>query len=164
MPRTAARRPFGKTLGNRSSEAPTAGRASLDAEDLRRIVDVGSAQESPIVLQPDASDIGALARASVLEEADAIARSAAPQGRGARAKMDIRGLNLHYGDFHALKDIDLAIPEHQVTALIGPSGCGKSTFLRSLNRMNDRVPGCRVEGEVLIDDVDAYGRDRKSVV
>jgi len=157
MPRTAARRPLGKTLGSHSSEASPVGHVPLDAEDLRRIVDAGSVQESPVALQPDTAALGALTRASVLEEADAIARSAAPRGRGIRAKIDVRGLDLHYGDFHALKNIDLAIPEHQVTALIGPSGCGKSTFLRSLNRMNDRVPGCRVEGEVLIDEIDAYG-------
>ena len=57
-----------------------------------------------------------------------------------------RNLNLHYGDFHALKDINIDIPEKQITALIGPSGCGKSTFLKTLNRMQDLVPGVRITG------------------
>ncbi len=70
--------------------------------------------------------------------------------------MSTRHLDLHYKDFHALKDVSLDIPKHQVTALIGPSGCGKSTFLKTLNRMNDLVEGCRVEGEVLLDGTDAY--------
>ena len=60
-----------------------------------------------------------------------------------------RNLNLHYGDLHALKDINIDIPEKQITALIGPSGCGKSTFLKTLNRMQDLVPGVRITGEAL---------------
>lgn len=72
------------------------------------------------------------------------------------AKMAVRDLNLHYRDFHALKNINLEFPENQVTALIGPSGCGKSTLLKSLNRMNDLVAGCRIEGEVTLDGEDAY--------
>lgn len=72
------------------------------------------------------------------------------------AKMAVRDLNLHYRDFHALKNIDLEFPENQVTALIGPSGCGKSTLLKSLNRMNDLVEGCCIEGEVTLDGEDAY--------
>uniref|UniRef100_UPI00073E5CF5 phosphate ABC transporter ATP-binding protein PstB n=1 Tax=Hugonella massiliensis TaxID=1720315 RepID=UPI00073E5CF5 len=70
--------------------------------------------------------------------------------------MRTRNVNLHYGDFHALKHVNLDIPEHEVTALIGPSGCGKSTFLRCLNRMNDLIEGCRVEGEILLDGIDVY--------
>ena len=73
----------------------------------------------------------------------------------APAKMAVENLNLHYGSFHALKDVSLAFPEHQVTALIGPSGCGKSTLMKTLNRMNDLVPGCRVTGEVTLDGEDA---------
>lgn len=69
---------------------------------------------------------------------------------------DCRKVNLYYGSFQALKNINLRIERNKITALIGPSGCGKSTFLRTLNRMNDLIPGCRVEGEVLLDGVDAY--------
>ena len=66
-------------------------------------------------------------------------------------------LDLHYSKVHALKDITLGIPANRVTALIGPSGCGKSTFLKTLNRMNDLVPDCRIEGRVTIEGVDIYG-------
>ena len=68
-----------------------------------------------------------------------------------RPKMETRGLEISYGVKVAVKAIDLALPEHQVTALIGPSGCGKSTFLRALNRMNDLIPGASCRGEVLLD-------------
>ncbi|MFR7754784.1 MAG: phosphate ABC transporter ATP-binding protein PstB [Bacteroidales bacterium] len=72
------------------------------------------------------------------------------------AKMEVRDLNLHYGDFHALKDISLSFPKNEVTALIGPSGCGKSTLLKTLNRMNDLVEGCTVQGCVELDGHDVY--------
>lgn len=65
-------------------------------------------------------------------------------------------VDLYYGAFQALKDVNLRIEKNQITALIGPSGCGKSTFLRTLNRMNDLVPGCRVEGDILLSGVNAY--------
>ncbi len=71
-------------------------------------------------------------------------------------KLTIRDLKLWYGDFEALHGVDLDILSGKVTALIGPSGCGKSTFLRCLNRMNDRIPGCRVEGQVLLEDNDIF--------
>ena len=67
-----------------------------------------------------------------------------------------KNLNLWYTTNHALKDINIELPERQITALIGPSGCGKSTFLKSLNRMNDLVEGCRIEGEICLDGVDVY--------
>ena len=67
-----------------------------------------------------------------------------------------KNLNLWYTTNHALKDINIELPERQITALIGPSGCGKSTFLKSLNRMNDLVEGCRIEGEISLDGVDIY--------
>ena len=75
--------------------------------------------------------------------------------------MDItaKGCNLFYGDFHALKNINIEIPERQVTALIGPSGCGKSTFLKIFNRMNDLVEGCRIEGEFRIGGVDIFDKE-----
>jgi phosphate transport system ATP-binding protein len=71
-------------------------------------------------------------------------------------KMRIERLNLHYGAFHALKDVDLGVERNKITALIGPSGCGKSTLLRCLNRMNDLVPGARVSGGVFLDGKDVY--------
>lgn len=67
-----------------------------------------------------------------------------------------RNLNLWYGSNHALKDINIELPERQITALIGPSGCGKSTFLKTLNRMNDLVEGCKIEGNILFDGTDIY--------
>ena len=88
----------------------------------------------------------------------------APQAGGAQAprrepaptKISVRGLNFFYGRAQALHGISLDIPERVVMAFIGPSGCGKSTFLRTLNRMNDTIPGTRAEGEVLIDGQDVY--------
>ena len=62
--------------------------------------------------------------------------------------IEVKDLNLWYGTHHALHSVNIAIPEHEITALIGPSGCGKSTFLKTLNRMNDLIPGIRIEGEV----------------
>ena len=72
-------------------------------------------------------------------------------------KIDVKGFNLYYGDFHALKNINIGMPEHEVSALIGPSGCGKSTLLKSLNRMNDLVPGVKITGRAALDGVDIYG-------
>lgn len=74
-------------------------------------------------------------------------------------KFTIENLDLYYGDFKALKNINLNIQEKEITAFIGPSGCGKSTLLKSLNRMNDLVEGCRVEGKILLDDVDCYDKN-----
>ena len=74
-------------------------------------------------------------------------------------KMTIEHMNLHYGDFHALKDINLNIKENQITAFIGPSGCGKSTFLKTLNRMNDLVEGCKIDGLIALDGEDIYGNN-----
>ncbi len=74
--------------------------------------------------------------------------------------MDIisaKNMNLWYGENHALKDINIDIPEKEITAMIGPSGCGKSTFLKSLNRMNDLVDGCRIEGEITLRGENIYG-------
>ncbi len=72
------------------------------------------------------------------------------------AKIEVEGLSFYYGDKPALMDISVAIQDRQITALIGPSGCGKSTFLRCLNRMNDTIPGARLEGRVLLDGQDIY--------
>ena len=73
------------------------------------------------------------------------------------SKIDVSNMDLYYGDFHALKNINLSIEANEVTAFIGPSGCGKSTFLKSLNRMNDLVEGCKIEGTVLLGNEDIYG-------
>ena len=71
-------------------------------------------------------------------------------------KLAIEDLNLYYGDFHALKSINMEIQPNEITAFIGPSGCGKSTLLKSLNRMNDLVEGCRITGAVKLDGEDIY--------
>lgn len=72
-------------------------------------------------------------------------------------KLTIRDMELYYGDFKALKGIDLDIQANEITAFIGPSGCGKSTLLKSLNRMNDLVEGCKITGSILLDGEDIYG-------
>ena len=71
-------------------------------------------------------------------------------------KIDIKNMELYYGDFHALKNVNLSLPEKQITAFIGPSGCGKSTLLKSLNRMNDLVEGCKITGDITLDGEDIY--------
>lgn len=72
-------------------------------------------------------------------------------------KFTIRDMNLYYGKFHALKSVNLNMPENKITAFIGPSGCGKSTLLKSLNRMNDLVEGCKITGDIRLDGEDVYG-------
>lgn len=71
-------------------------------------------------------------------------------------KFKVENFDLYYGQFKALKNINLAIPDHEITAFIGPSGCGKSTLLKSLNRMNDLVEGCRITGKITLDNEDIY--------
>jgi phosphate transport system ATP-binding protein len=75
------------------------------------------------------------------------------------SKISIKDMNLWYTDFQALKNINIEIEKNEITAFIGPSGCGKSTFLKSLNRMNDLVPGCRIEGSLLLDGENFYDGD-----
>ena len=72
-------------------------------------------------------------------------------------KFTIQNMNLYYGNFHALKNVNLSLMSNEVTAFIGPSGCGKSTLLRSLNRMNDLVEGCKITGDIRLDGEDIYG-------
>lgn len=72
-------------------------------------------------------------------------------------KFTIDNMNLYYGNFHALKDVTLHMPEKKITAFIGPSGCGKSTLLKSLNRMNDLVENCKITGDIKLDGTDIYG-------
>jgi phosphate transport system ATP-binding protein len=89
-----------------------------------------------------------------------------PAPRSASAenlKMLARGVDVFYGDKQALVEVDLDVVANQVTALIGPSGCGKSTFLRCLNRMNDTIPSCRVEGHITLDNEDIYSEDIDAV-
>ena len=71
-------------------------------------------------------------------------------------KIDVKNLDLYYGNFQALKNINLEMPENEISAFIGPSGCGKSTLLKSLNRMNDLVEGCRIKGEITLDGENIY--------
>ncbi|MCQ5081203.1 ATP-binding cassette domain-containing protein, partial [Gemmiger formicilis] len=66
-------------------------------------------------------------------------------------KFEVKGMDLYYGSFHALKNDNINIKEKEITAFIGPSGCGKSTYLKSLNRMNDLVEGCRISGDIRLD-------------
>ena len=73
-----------------------------------------------------------------------------------KTKISTQNLNLYYGENHALKDVSLDLYENKITAFIGPSGCGKSTYLKTLNRMNDLVPGVKIEGSVRLDDEDIY--------
>lgn len=73
-------------------------------------------------------------------------------------KINVSDLNLYYGSFHALKGVNMGIAGNEVTAFIGPSGCGKSTLLKTLNRMNDLIPTCRIEGRVLLDGEDIYAK------
>lgn len=91
------------------------------------------------------------------------ARSAIPSTSsshpsGTKYKMVTENVNIYYGDYLAVKNINLKFPENSVTALIGPSGCGKTTYLRCLNRMHDMTPGARVKGKVLIDQTDLYDK------
>ena len=72
--------------------------------------------------------------------------------------IEAKNLNLYYGSFQALKDISMKVPEKSVTALIGPSGCGKSTFLRTFNRMNDLIAGVKIEGDIIVDDMNIYAK------
>ena len=71
-------------------------------------------------------------------------------------KFDIENMDLYYGDFHAIKNVNLSVPPNEITAFIGPSGCGKSTVLKSLNRMNDLVPECKITGNITLDGVNIY--------
>lgn len=72
-------------------------------------------------------------------------------------KITVENLNLYYGDFHALKNINLKIPANKITAFIGPSGCGKSTLMKSINRMNDLVEGCKITGSIRLGEEEIYG-------
>ena len=94
---------------------------------------------------------------TVKDEGVTIMENEAVKENDKNIKFHINNLNLYYGDFHALKGINMEIPERQITAFIGPSGCGKSTFLKSLNRMNDLVESCHITGDVFLGNEDIYG-------
>ncbi len=91
----------------------------------------------------------------LLTSVDNVTKMTRPTGA---IKLETHNLNVYYGTTHAIKNVSLPIPEHQVTAFMGPSGCGKSTFLRALNRMHDLVPNARVQGEVIFNGQNIYGR------
>ncbi len=94
---------------------------------------------------------------TMTESKRVVQRPQQSNGKNGPAKITVEHLNLYYGRFQALKGVSLTIREKAITALIGPSGCGKSTFLRTLNRMNDLIPGIRIEGSVQIDGEEIYG-------
>lgn len=94
---------------------------------------------------------------TVKDEGVTIMENEAVKENDKNIKFHINNLNLYYSDFHALKGINMEIPERQITAFIGPSGCGKSTFLKSLNRMNDLVESCHITGDVFLGNEDIYG-------
>ena len=108
--------------------------------------------------QPSSRDRAEAPNVTVSRDLAGAAR--APQSPAAatqeRTLIDARGVSVFYGAHEAIKKVSLAIPKHRVVAFIGPSGCGKSTFLRSINRLNDLIPGCRVTGQMLIGGVNVY--------
>jgi phosphate transport system ATP-binding protein len=95
------------------------------------------------------------------EEEPVVAES--PAADAGRVRMRAKGVDVFYGDTHAIKDVSMDIYEDEVTALIGPSGCGKSTLLRCFNRMNDTIPSCRVEGEITLDGEDIHSTEMDAV-
>jgi len=103
-------------------------------------------------VEPMQVSAGELARAAQ----NAVQAEAQPT---AHARVAARDVNVYYGENHALKHVDIDIYNNEVVSFIGPSGCGKSTFLRCLNRMNDVIEGCRVTGEIMLDNQDIYSRD-----
>lgn len=130
--------------------APGAARTTYGTTSAAALAFAPAPANSGVVSASAHAHVPASVPASAPAPTPASARASAP------AKMAVEHLNLFYGDFQGLRDINLAFPENQVTALIGPSGCGKSTLLKTLNRMNDLVEGCRVEGSVTLDGTDAY--------
>jgi len=107
-------------------------------------------------IHPTGEDLATMTERSSTPDARAASTSnALPTGPDNRIVVD--GLNVYYGDFLAVRDVNMVIEPRSVTALIGPSGCGKSTFIRSLNRMHEVIAGAHVKGSVLVDGEDIYG-------
>ncbi len=99
---------------------------------------------------------GSAMAADLAETATAAKKRGADKVERVAKRFNVNGVNLYYGDFHAVEDVTMTVEPNQVTALIGSSGCGKTTMLRSLNRMHELTPGARVEGKVALDDQDIY--------
>jgi phosphate transport system ATP-binding protein len=114
----------------------------------------------PMTLTAPPATTDRAANEAVTPEPAPAAPAPAPRGEDV---IQIRNLSFYYSAFRAVKDVSIAIEKHQITALIGPSGCGKSTLLRTINRMNDLIPGTRVEGQVLYHGVDLYGKEVDAV-
>ena len=114
-------------------------------------------QSSAAVMQADTPEFGETGTSEADERRESRETVGAPFIDDPR--MTCRGVNVHYGDKQAIRNVSLDIGRKQVLAMIGPSGCGKSTFLRTLNRMNDTIDGCRVSGEIRLDGLDIYDKD-----
>ncbi len=114
-------------------------------------------QSSAAVMQADTPEFGETGTSEADERRESRETVGAPFIDDPR--MTCRGVNVHYGDKQAIRNVNLDIGRKQVLAMIGPSGCGKSTFLRTLNRMNDTIDGCRVSGEIRLDGLDIYDKD-----
>ena len=114
-------------------------------------------QSSAAVMEADTPEFGETGTSEADERRESRETVGAPFIDDPR--MTCRGVNVHYGDKQAIRNVSLDIGRKQVLAMIGPSGCGKSTFLRTLNRMNDTIDGCRVSGEIRLDGLDIYDKD-----
>ena len=125
---------------------------------MRYIVEEDPVAPVDEISEESAEAIARAAQAASVREVDPRADAAQQQaaGRAHATCLSIEHVNLFYGDHQALKDINLDIPEREITSFIGPSGCGKSTLLRCLNRMNDYVDGCRIEGKITLNGQDIY--------
>jgi phosphate transport system ATP-binding protein len=132
-----------------------------ESDELLGPPDVPDPPGQERAVAPELANRAAAAPAGVAVTSEAPAMVGIRVGEAAAAEgaLEVRGLDVWYGAFRAVRGVDLAIPPHAVTAIIGPSGCGKSTFLRTLNRMHELTPGARVDGSVRLDGVDIYGSD-----